>query len=47
MVTEEVAGYIKRHDIKFKIQPSFQTIYYWIENNKLKIGILDLVHKAK
>lgn len=44
---EEVAGYIKKHDIKFKIQPSFQTIYYWIENKKLKIGILDLVHKAK
>ena len=44
---EEVAGYIKKHDIKFKIQPSFQAIYYWIEQKQLKISPLDLVHKAK
>ena len=44
---EEVAGYIKVNDIKFGIQPSFQLIYYWIENKKLNISPLDLVHKAK
>lgn len=44
---EEVAGYIKKHNIKFKIQPSFQAIYYWIENKQLKISPLDLVHKVK
>lgn len=44
---EEVAGYIKKHDIKFEIQPSFQIIYYWIEKKYLKITELDLVHKAK
>lgn len=44
---EEVAGYIKVNDIKFDIQPSFQLIYYWIENKKLNIRPLDLVHKAK
>ncbi len=44
---EEVAGYIKKNDIKFEIQPSFQLIYYWIEKGKLKITELDLVHKAK
>ena len=44
---EEVAGYIKKHDIKFTIQPSFQIIYYWIEKKYLKITELDLVHKAK
>lgn len=44
---EEVAGYIKRHNLKFKIQPSFQSIYYWIEQKQLKIKPLDLVHKAK
>ena len=44
---EEISGYIKKHDIKFKIQPSFQAIYYWIENKQLKIMPLDLVHKAK
>ena len=44
---EEVSGYIKKHDIKFKIQPSFQAIYYWIEKKKLKVTPLDLVHKVK
>ncbi len=44
---EEVAGYIKKHDMKFKIQPSFQAIYYWIENKQLRITPLDLVHKVK
>lgn len=44
---KEVAGYIKKHNIKFKIQPSFQSIYYWIEKKYLKITELDLVHKAK
>jgi len=44
---EEVAGYIKANNIKFDIQPSFQLIYYWIENKKLNITPLDLVHKAK
>lgn len=44
---KEVAGYIKRHNIKFKIQPSFQAIYYWIENKQLNIKEIDLVHKVK
>ena len=44
---EEVAGYIKRKKLKFKIQPSFQAIYYWIEHKQLKISPLDLVHKSK
>lgn len=44
---KEVAGYIKKNDIKFKIQPSFQAIYYWIENEQLRIRSIDLVHKAK
>lgn len=44
---KEVAGYIKRHNIKFKIQPSFQAIYYWIEKKQLKIKEIDLVHKVK
>ena len=44
---EEVAGYIKANNIKFDIQPSFQLIYYWIENKKLNITPWDLVHKAK
>ena len=44
---KEVAGYIKKHNIKFKIQPSFQAIYYWIEKKQLKISELDLVHKMK
>lgn len=44
---EEVAGYIKENDIKFKIQPSYQLIYYWIEKKKLNISEIDLVHKAK
>lgn len=44
---EEVAGYINKNDIKFKIQPSFQLIYYWIEQGKLNIKAIDLVHKAK
>ena len=44
---KEVAGYIKKHNIKFKIQPSFQAIYYWIEKKQLKIKEIDLVHKMK
>lgn len=44
---KEVSGYIKKNDIKFKIQPSFQTIYYWIDNKQLKIKEVDLVHKVK
>ena len=44
---EEVAGYIKVNNIKFEIQPSFQLIYYWIEQGKLNINPTDLVHKAK
>ena len=44
---EEVAGYIKKNDINFEIQPSFQLIYYWIEKEKLKIREIDLVHKSK
>lgn len=44
---KEVAGYIRKHNIKFKIQPSFQAIYYWIEKKQLKISELDLVHKMK
>ena len=44
---EEVAGYIKKHKLKFSIQPSFQLIYYWIEKKYIKITPLDLVHKAK
>ena len=44
---KEVAGYIKKHNLKFKIQPSFQAIYYWIEKKQIKVSPLDLVHKAK
>ena len=44
---EEVAGYIKVNNIKFEIQPSFQLIYYWIEQKKLNIKEIDLVHKSK
>lgn len=44
---EEIAGYIKKHNIKFNIQPSFQLIYYWIDTKKLNITEIDLVHKAK
>jgi IS30 family transposase len=44
---KEIAGYIKVNNIQFKIQPSFQAIYYWIEKKQLKINSLDLVHKAK
>lgn len=44
---KEVSGYIKRHNINFKIQPSFQAIYYWMERKQLKIKEIDLVHKAK
>lgn len=44
---KEVAGYIKKHDIKFKIQPSYQAIYYWIDNKQLNIKEIDLVHKVK
>lgn len=44
---EEIAGYIKKNDIKFEIQPSFQEIYYWIETKKLKIRSEDLTHKYK
>ena len=38
---------IKVNNIKFEIQPSFQLIYYWIEQGKLNIKPIDLVHKAK
>lgn len=44
---EEIAGYIKKEDIKFKIQPSFQEIYYWIETKQLNIKSEDLTHKYK
>lgn len=44
---EEVAGYIKKHDMKFDIQPSFQEIYYWIEVKQLNIKSEDLTHKSK
>lgn len=44
---EEVSGYIKKHNLKFKIQPSFQEIYYWIETKQLKIKSEDLTHKYK
>jgi len=44
---EELAGYIKKHDIKFKIQPSFQEIYYWIETKQLNIKSENLTHKYK
>lgn len=44
---EEVAGYIKKKDIKFEIQPSYQLIYYWIGKGKLNIKEIDLVHKTK
>ena len=30
---EEIAGYIKVNDMKFDIQPSFQTIYYWLNSD--------------
>lgn len=44
---EEIAGYIKRNNIKFKIQPSFQEIYYWIERKQLNVRSEDLTHKSK
>ena len=44
---EEIAGYIKKKDIKFIIQPSFQGIYYWIETKQLNIKSEDLTHKYK
>ena len=44
---EEIAGYIKKHNIKFEIQPSYQEIYYWIETKQLKIKSEDLTHKSK
>lgn len=44
---EEVSGYIKKHKIDFKIQPSFQEIYYWIDTKQLKIKSEDLTHKYK
>lgn len=43
----EIAGYIKKHNIKFKIQPSFQEIYYWIEKKQIKVKAEDLTHKYK
>jgi len=39
---KEIAGYIKKNNIEFKIQPSFQEIYYWIETKQLKIKAEDL-----
>lgn len=44
---EEVAGYIKKHNLEFKLQPSFQEIYYWIETKQLNIKSEDLTHKSK
>lgn len=44
---EEISGYIKKKNIKFIIQPSFQEIYYWIETKQLKIKSEDLTHKYK
>ena len=44
---EEVAGYIKVNNMTFKIKPSYQTIYYWIETGHLNISEIDLTHKAK
>jgi len=44
---EEVSGYIKKHNIQFKIQPSFQEIYYWIEKKQLRVHSEDLTHKYK
>lgn len=44
---EEIAGYIKKKDIKFIIQPSFQEIYYWIERKQINIKSEDLTHKYK
>lgn len=44
---EEISGYIKKHDLKFKIQPSFQEIYYWIETKQINIKSEDLTHKSK
>lgn len=44
---EEIAGYIKKKDIKFVIQPSFQEIYYWIERKQLNIKSEELTHKYK
>lgn len=44
---EEIAGHIKKNNIEFIIQPSFQEIYYWIETKQLKIKSEDLTHKQK
>lgn len=42
-----MSGYIKKPNLKFKIQPSFQEIYYWIETKQLKIKSEELTHKYK
>lgn len=44
---KEIAGYIKKKDIKFEIQPSFQEIYYWIETKQVDIKSEELTHKYK
>ena len=44
---EEIAGYIKKNNMQFEIRPTFQTIYYWIENKQLNITKFDLTHKYK
>lgn len=44
---EEIAGYIKKNKMQFKIRPSFQAIYYWIEKKQLNINKFDLTHKYK
>ena len=44
---KEISGYIKKNNIKFEIQPSYQEIYYWIEEKQLKIKSEDLTHKYK
>ena len=47
MVNRRSSRICKKHNIKFKIQPSFQEIYYWIETKQLNIKSEDLPHKYK
>lgn len=44
---EEISGYIKKNKMQFKIRPSFQAIYYWINKKQININEFDLTHKYK
>lgn len=42
---EEVCGYIKVNNIKFKEMPTFQNIYYWIDTKQIDVTNFDLPHR--